>query len=84
MTRLSPAMHMKQAPSPGYELHFRPLAHSGRGFRFDCDPAGQVHLDGLSERTRNNYFYARAMVGREVAPPSVERAAPALSVRAPA
>lgn len=71
---MNPAQHSR------YELRFRPLATSGRGFTFACDSGGQVHLDGLSERTRNNYFYARAMVGREVAPPSVERAAPALSM----
>ena len=29
----------------------------------------------MSERTRNNYFYARAMIGRELAYPSVQREA---------
>jgi hypothetical protein len=28
----------------------------------------------MSERARNNYFYARAMVGRELAMPEVEAA----------
>ena len=27
----------------------------------------------MSEQARNNYFYARAMVGRELACPAVER-----------
>jgi hypothetical protein len=26
----------------------------------------------MSERARNNYFYARAMVGRELSAPAVE------------
>jgi hypothetical protein len=33
-----------------------------------------VDLDGMSERARNNYFYARAMVGRELSVPAVEAA----------
>jgi hypothetical protein len=28
----------------------------------------------MSERARNNYFYARAMVGRELSVPAVEAA----------
>jgi hypothetical protein len=62
---------MNQAPPSHYELCFRSLIHSGRGFAFPCDARGEVHLDGLRERARNNYFYARAMVGRELAPPTV-------------
>jgi hypothetical protein len=31
-----------------------------------------VDLDELSENARNNYLYARAMVGRELATPAVE------------
>jgi hypothetical protein len=56
-----------------YQLRFQSLFDSGRGFAFPCDPQGQVDLDRLSERARNNYFYARAMVGRELAVPAVER-----------
>jgi hypothetical protein len=26
----------------------------------------------MSERARNNYFYARAMIGRELAHPAIE------------
>jgi hypothetical protein len=32
-------------------------------------------MDQMSERTRNNYFYARAMMGRELSYPAVEAAA---------
>jgi hypothetical protein len=58
-----------------YQLRFQSLFDSGRGFAFPCDPKGQVDLDHLSEKARNNYFYARAMVGRELAVPAVVPAA---------
>jgi hypothetical protein len=54
-----------------YQLRFQSLFDSGRGFAFPCDPKGQVDLDGMTEKARNNYFYARAMVGRELAWPAV-------------
>jgi len=60
--------------APAFRLCFRSLFESGRGFAFPCDATGRVDLDGLSERTRCNYFYARAMVGRELATPVVETA----------
>ena len=55
-----------------FQLCFRSLFQSGRGFAFPCDPAGNVEIDGLSERARTNYLFARAMVGRDLAPPAVE------------
>jgi len=58
-----------------YELRFQSLFDSGRGFAFPCDPKGQVNLDKLSDRARDNYLYARAMVGRELAFPAVKPAA---------
>lgn len=54
-----------------FELRFDSLFVSGRGYAFPCDPKGQVDLDRMSERARNNYFYARAMVGRELSVPAV-------------
>jgi hypothetical protein len=48
-----------------YELCFRSLFAQGLGYAFPCDAAGQVDLDGLSERARNCYYYARSCVGRE-------------------
>ena len=56
-----------------FQLRFQSLFDSGRGYAFPCDPEGHVDMDGLSERARNNYLYARAMVGRELAVPAVER-----------
>lgn len=56
-----------------FQLRFQSLYDSGRGYAFPCDPQGHVDLDQLSDRARNNYLYARAMVGRELAVPAVER-----------
>jgi hypothetical protein len=54
-----------------FELRFQSLFDSGRGFAFPCDPTGHVDLNQLSDRARDNYLYARAMVGRELAMPAV-------------
>ena len=63
---------MNQTSQQQHELRFQSLFNGGRGFSFPCDPAGQVDLDHLSERARNNYFFARAMVGRDLAVPAVQ------------
>jgi hypothetical protein len=55
----------------GYELRFQSLFDGGRAMSFPCDQAGHVDLDALSERARDNYLYARAVVGREYAQPAV-------------
>jgi hypothetical protein len=62
---------MNESSTSPYELRFQNLFDSGRGFAFPCDPSGRVDMDKLSERSRNNYLYARAMVGRELAVPAV-------------
>ena len=54
-------------------LSFRSLFGTDRGFVFPCDQQGRVDMDTLSERARNNYFYARAMMGRELTYPSVQK-----------
>jgi hypothetical protein len=56
---------------PHFQLRFESLFNAGRALAFPCDERGQVQLDGLSERARQNYFYARAVVGREFATPAV-------------
>jgi hypothetical protein len=56
-----------------YELRFQSLFDEGRALAFPCDACGSVHLDALSDRARNNYLYARAVVGREFAHPAVRR-----------
>ena len=58
-------------PLCGWHLRFESLFHPGRGLAFPCDDRGVVSLDGLSERARDNYLYARAVVGREFATPTV-------------
>ena len=57
-----------------YEIRFQSLFHEGRALCFPCDEAGHVEMDTLSERARANYFYARAVVGREYASPCVRPA----------
>jgi hypothetical protein len=54
-----------------YEIRFQSLFKEGRALCFPCDERGQVSMDLLSERARENYLYARAVVGREFAYPSV-------------
>jgi hypothetical protein len=58
--------------SSRHELRFHPLDNSRPVFSFRCDACGEVDLDQLSNRDRNNYLYARVSIGREFARPSVE------------
>ena len=58
-----------------YELRFCSLFNPGRALSFPCDAAGHVDLDALSENGRTNYFYARAMLGREFSFPAVNTTA---------
>lgn len=57
-------------PTP-FEIRFPSLFHEGRALAFPCDAQGRVLLDELSDRVRENYLFARAMVGREYATPRV-------------
>ena len=66
---------MHPSTSNCFPLSFRSLFHSGRGFAFLCDEGGRVNLDEMPEKARLNYFFARAMVGRDFAPPAVEMVA---------
>jgi hypothetical protein len=59
-----------------YELRFESLFDPGRALTFPCDERGVVNLDGLSERGRHNYFCARAGVGRDFAPATLQRCGP--------
>ena len=56
-----------------YELCFGSLHVNGRGYAFPCDEAGHVDMNRLSERGRNNYLFARAVVGNELGYPVVAR-----------
>lgn len=57
--------------SPKFQLRFHSLFHSGRALVFPCDAKGNVLLDTLSDRARENYLFARAVVGHEYATPVV-------------
>ena len=57
----------------GYELHFSSLFHPGRGYSFPCDAGGHVDIDALSDRARCNYFFARTVIGSDLARPAVQQ-----------
>ena len=56
-----------------YQLRFRSLSEPGRAYEFPCDKVGHVDMDLLTERARVDYFYARAVMGRELTVPVVQR-----------
>jgi len=66
------AMDTESLQGSQYELRFQSLFAPGRGFAFPCDAEGRVDLDALSLESRNNYLYARALVGREFLAPAVQ------------
>ena len=55
-----------------HELRFESLFHPGRCVSVPCDASGHVDMDRLTERLRNAYLGARAMVGRDYAYPRVQ------------
>src|SRR5262245_10299527 len=59
----------------GFELCFASLGGLGGSYTFPCDRNGHVDMDALSEPTRNNYLYARAMRGRDFSSPRVQPSA---------
>jgi hypothetical protein len=54
-----------------YFLRFESLFDAGRALAFPCDAAGVVDMDTLSEAARNNYLFARTVVGRDFHVPAV-------------
>ena len=59
--------------SPRFEIRYTPLDSTWPLLTFPCDAKGSVALDSLPERTRNNYFFARAVVGGAYATPAIAR-----------
>lgn len=55
-----------------HQLLFASLCHPGCAVCVPCDAHGEVHLDELSERLKNAYLGARALIGWEYALPVVE------------
>jgi len=63
---------MNSIPSRStHYLIFGSLFHSVPSMSFPCDCHGHVEIDGLSERARENYFFARTVVGCDFAVPVV-------------
>lgn len=62
------------SPDSNHVLRFESLFDPDRSYSFPCDAQGQVSLNRLSERARQNYLFARACVGREFALPCVDAA----------
>lgn len=56
---------------PGYALWFHPLLDADGTLSFPCDAAGRVDMDALSDRARDDYLYARTVVGRVFRPPAI-------------
>ena len=68
--RKAPSMN-SPSTDPAFELRFRSLSNEGRGYAFPCDAKGNVDMDSLTERTRNNYMFARSVIGRDLAAPVI-------------
>jgi len=52
-------------------LLFQSLIDAEASCAFPCDSRGHVDMDSLSDGAREDYLYARAVIGREFAPPAV-------------
>lgn len=62
------------SPAPSIHLlHFEPLTAGDAGLDIPCDPQGRVGLDALGEKLRNDYFFARTLIGRLFAAPTVRQ-----------
>lgn len=58
------------APRPArVEQRFAHRRNDRKSLAFPCDSAGRVDLDALDERRRNDYLFARALMGRDYAYP---------------
>jgi len=63
--------HSSSTAIAAFELYFPSLRLSTPAFSFPCDAGGDVRLDSLSERARENYFFARALMGFDYGAPTV-------------
>ncbi|MBT9456805.1 MAG: hypothetical protein IV097_09300 [Burkholderiaceae bacterium] len=52
------------------EVRFQACAGPG-SFVFPCDELGHVDLDAFAMQDKNDYLFARAMVGRNFFPPAM-------------
>ena len=60
-----------QMPGSSHVIRYQPLSGREPELAFPCDARGRVEMDALSDRARNNYLYARAVVGRVYAAPAI-------------
>jgi len=58
-------------PHAEFEVRFESLSAARSSLSFPCDVDGRFDLDRASERSRNEYLFARALVGRDFARPTV-------------
>ena len=58
-----------------FQIRFQSLKDEQLALEFPCDAEGRVELDGLSDRARIDYLFARAVVGGEFRRPTVVPAA---------
>jgi hypothetical protein len=66
-------LQAQRSPSDRYELRFHSFHEPSRGYSFPCDACGRVDMDALSDGERHSYLYARAMIGRELSVPGLQR-----------
>lgn len=65
-------VHISECPSCSHELCFVSLYSYGPSIAVPCDKTGNVDIDSLTERMRDTYFGARAMIGRAYLYPTVQ------------
>lgn len=65
------ATSLNTAVTARFELRFAAADPGGHDYVFPCDARGLVDLDALPERQRSAYFFARALMGRDLARPVV-------------
>ena len=63
----------QHTPHAEFEVRFESLSAERSSLSFPCDGDGRFDLDCASERSRNDYLFARALVGRDFARPTVRR-----------
>ena len=68
--------HSLEPPTSTHYLFFGGLFPSVRSLLIPCDSGGHVEMDDLSERARDNYLFARAVVGCDYRVPVVVAASP--------
>lgn len=59
------------SPTARFELRFHSLIRQDNALCFPCNSHRRFDLCGATERARNSYFFARALVGRDYAAPEV-------------